>query len=52
MDNENTILKHQCDLKERYKELNVEAIRLQHEQDLVRTLFVTFLVKFKTDRIC
>jgi hypothetical protein len=27
-DNENTILRHQCDLKERLKELNGEALRL------------------------
>ena len=34
-DNENTILRHQCDLKERLKELNAESLRLQHEQNLV-----------------
>ncbi len=37
-DNENTILRHQCDLKERLKELNAEALRLQHEQNLVSYL--------------
>jgi hypothetical protein len=30
-DNENTIMRHQCDLKERLKELNAEAMRMRHE---------------------
>lgn len=34
-DNEGIILRHQCDLKQRLKELNAEAMRMRHEQELV-----------------
>ena len=34
-DNEGIILRHQCYLKQRLKELNAEAMRMRHEQELV-----------------
>lgn len=31
-DNENAMLKHQCDLKERLKDLNYESMKLENRQ--------------------